>query len=333
MNYMENKKFLAYVLVDPNTKVPRYIGITTRTLKERFAGHMNDIINRPDLNKHKTAWFRKLAQGGQIPEIKQIAEFSNLEDLKQFERDYISKYKEKYKLINQTPGGDWVGEQAHSRESILKKKTTRPIVQYNCLGEKIAEFEITEDACREYGYNCASHITSCCKRKRHCAFGYIWRYKEEELGDLSDINPNSLDFNILVMYDSNGNRIKEFNSYTKAAKEIGDNSGGSNIAAVCRGLQKNCKGYNFQLEPKYVYFDTELYKNKVSTWHIPEHQKQSGIAIDQYDLNDNFIKRWVSISEASEKVYGTRNSRPRIKQCCEGKRESFKGYKWKISAL
>lgn len=329
---MKERKFLAYVLVDPNTQVPRYVGITTRTLKERFAGHMNDIINRPNLNSHKTAWFRKLAKGGQIPEIKQIAEFSNLEDLKEFEKEYIKKYKEKYKLINKTLGGDWYGETAHTRETILKKKTTRPIVQYNCLGEKIAEFEITEDACRVYGYPSASHITSCCRKKRHHAFGYIWRYKEDDLDDLSNINPNSLDFNILVMYDTKGNRIKEFNSYTKAAKEIGDNSGGSNITAVCRGLQKHCKGFSFQLEPKYVYFDTNLYKEKTSGWHIPKHQKINGLSVDQYDLTGKFIQKWNSVSEAAEKVYGTRNSRPRIKECYEGKRSDFKGYKWKLSA-
>ena len=32
-------------------------------------------------------------QGGQLPEIKQIAEFDNEADMKQFERDYIKKYK------------------------------------------------------------------------------------------------------------------------------------------------------------------------------------------------------------------------------------------------
>ena len=48
-----------------------------------------------------------------------------------------------------TPGGDWIGEHAHTRETIIKKSNTRAVVQYNILGEKIAEYEIMEDVMRE----------------------------------------------------------------------------------------------------------------------------------------------------------------------------------------
>ena len=41
--------------------------------------------------------------------------------------DYISKYKDKYNLINQTIGGDYPGFLIHSRESILKKSNTRAV--------------------------------------------------------------------------------------------------------------------------------------------------------------------------------------------------------------
>ena len=47
------KKFKAYVLIDPITEIPRYVGVTTRGVNQRFSGHMNDINNRPELNKHK----------------------------------------------------------------------------------------------------------------------------------------------------------------------------------------------------------------------------------------------------------------------------------------
>ena len=59
--------------------------------------------------------------------------------MKQFEIEYIKLYKEEYQLINLTPGGDYFGLNAHSRETILKRKSTRQVVQYNILGEKIAE--------------------------------------------------------------------------------------------------------------------------------------------------------------------------------------------------
>lgn len=81
--------------------------------------------------------------------------------MKQFEIAYIKKYKIKYKLINQTEGGDHLGFRAYSRESILKRKATKAVVQYNVLGEKVAEYEIMEDIAREFHLKekACSHIT------------------------------------------------------------------------------------------------------------------------------------------------------------------------------
>ena len=62
------KKYKAYVLMDPENRIPRYVGITTK--------------NRPELNRHKTAWFKKLLKGGKMPIIEQIAEFDDVEEMK-----------------------------------------------------------------------------------------------------------------------------------------------------------------------------------------------------------------------------------------------------------
>ena len=78
----KEKKFLAYVLVDPNTNIPRYVGITTRSLHVRFLGHRNDIRNRPELNPHKTNWFKKLMKEDKLPIIQLVKECSNIEELK-----------------------------------------------------------------------------------------------------------------------------------------------------------------------------------------------------------------------------------------------------------
>jgi len=63
------KKYKAYVLMDPENRIPRYVGITTKPIKQRFAGHLSDIYNRPELNKYKTAWFKSLLKGGKMPII------------------------------------------------------------------------------------------------------------------------------------------------------------------------------------------------------------------------------------------------------------------------
>lgn len=331
------KKYKAYVLVDPITEIPRYIGITQRSLRERFSGHMSDIYNRPELNPHKTNWFKKLLKGGKIPRIEQIAEFDTEEEMKQFEIEYIKKYKETYKLINQTIGGDHLGFRSHTRESILKKKTTRAVTQYNILGEKIADYEIMEDIMRTLKLRdkACSHITQCCKGQRNQAYGYIWRYKGDELGDISNINPKSLYFNKLVQYDTKGNRIAEYDSYAKASEAIGDKSKGGNIASVVNGKQVSCKGYTFQVEPIYCYFNQELFDKVYSCAWSPDIKKfnKRGKTISQIDLNGNVVATYNSILAAAEAITGKpggSNARNCISNCCKDKTKTYKNFYWKL---
>lgn len=56
--------------------------------------------------------------------------------------------------------------------------------------------------------------------------------------------------------------------------------------------------------------------------HGKEHP--SSISVLQYDLKDNFIKRWDNIKEAEQalKLY-------HISNCCKGSRKTCGGYKWK----
>lgn len=327
------KKYKAYVLIDPESGIPRYVGITTKSIKQRFAGHLSDIYKRPELNKHKTAWFKKLLKGGKMPVIKQIAEFDSEEEMKQFEIDYISKYREKYKLINQTSGGDMPGFRTWSREAILKKEKTRAVEQYNILGEKIAEYEIIEDVGRTLNLKdkACSHVVQCCKGKRRHAYGYIWRYKGEPLGDISDINPKSLYFNKLVQYDLDGNRIAEYDSYKTASEAIGDKSKGGNIASVISGKQKSVKNFIFQVEPIYVYFNQNLFEEKYLNWKTnPRTTKSSQSSkIEQLDLDGNVIDTFTSMIGAATAVYGYESARAHISKCIKNPNLDFKGYKWR----
>jgi len=87
--------------------------------------------------------------------------------------DYIALYKQKYKLTNCTIGGDHCGERIHTRETILKRSTTRAVCQFNIFGEYLRTFEITEDAARYLNISSASKITMCCKGNREHSHGYI----------------------------------------------------------------------------------------------------------------------------------------------------------------
>lgn len=330
----KEKKFLAYVLVDPNTNIPRYVGITTRSLHVRFLGHMNDIRNRPELNPHKTNWFKKLMKEDKLPIIQLVKECSNIEELKQFEIDYIKKYKDEYNLINLTPGGDWVGAKAHSRETILKKKNTRAVVQYNILGEKIEEYEIMEDVMRamELREKACSHITQCCKGTRKYAYGYIWRYKGDPLGDISNINPRSLDLNYLVQYDPDtGERLGEFQTAKDAAESVGLTSTG-NLTSVIAGKQKTFGGYVWKIEPKFIYFDQKAFASLYSKSFLEKNRNTKGIKVKCYNLNNTLLGEYDSISQAAivyEGMVSEGAARNHIAKCCNNQEESYKGFKWK----
>ena len=57
-----------------------------------------------------------------------------------------------------------------------------------------------------------------------------------------------------------------------------------------------------------------------------KHAKTVSKPINQYDLQDNFIKQWNSMKEASETL---KLSRGNICLCCEGIRNKTGGYRWR----
>ena len=105
--------------------------------------------------------------------IEEIAILQNIDEAKQFEINYISMYKEEYKLTNCTPGGDMMPYRIRTRETIVNSKHTRKVDQYNIFGELLHTYDITEDGARALGIPSGSKITMCCKRKRDHAHGYI----------------------------------------------------------------------------------------------------------------------------------------------------------------
>ena len=58
--------------------------------------------------------------------------------------------------------------------------------------------------------------------------------------------------------------------------------------------------------------------------------KQSKIKpVYQYDLNGNFIKKWISASECKRNGF----NQGAISACCRGERNKHGGYKWSFEPL
>lgn len=59
--------------------------------------------------------------------------------------------------------------------------TAVPIQQFTLDGVFIQEFPSTTEAAQAMGLYNGSHITECCRGKRHKCSGYIWKYKNQKV--------------------------------------------------------------------------------------------------------------------------------------------------------
>lgn len=66
-------------------------------------------------------------------------------------------------------------------------------------------------------------------------------------------------------------------------------------------------------------------KHKISI-ACKEAYKTKGVHVSQYDLNNNFIQHFISITEASKQ---TNADRSHIRKCCNGARHTANGFKWR----
>jgi group I intron endonuclease len=122
----------------------------------------------------------------------------------------------------------------------------------------------------------------------------------------------------VIMLDLNGNFEREFKNIKEAAIFI--NSITTPICNVINGKAKTCKNHIFILKENYD-------KNK-----IEKISKGCTVKVYQYDKNMNFIKEFLSFTEA-EKELGIKGANSNISACCKGKVKSAYGYIWKYEKL
>lgn len=60
-----------------------------------------------------------------------------------------------------------------------KKLKSKPVIQYDIDGNYIATYNSVSEICRLYNYSQGA-ISNVCRNERSKAYGYIWKYKQEE---------------------------------------------------------------------------------------------------------------------------------------------------------
>jgi len=112
----------------------------------------------------------------------------------------------------------------------------------------------------------------------------------------------------VYQFNKQGKLLNIFNS-TKEASII-TNTPFEGIKKCLRGLYKTSNNYHWS-------------KDKTFKWKKRNHNAKKVL---QYDLNNNFIKEFESISKASKILKIQRNS---IKNCCQNKQKTAGKFKWK----
>jgi len=283
----------------------QYIGQTVRTIEERWKEHKrNSKLNRNNLylytamNKYKVANFN----------IKFVNKYANydyqslLDELNNAEIKYISKYNTlKPNGYNMCIGGN----------NLINTFVEKPVVQYDINYNILHIYSSVSDAARKNHLQQAD-ISNCCNGKKVKTVGnYIWSFQNEEIKNDIHIQKTQV-----CQYDKTGNLIKIFNSVKEAENE----TCASSISDVCKGKAKTSGGFVW----RYIGDSFDLYSIKY-IYHPCKYSKRT-VSVEQYNLNDKFIKVYKSVADAGRATgIGSYN----IIASIHGKQKTAGGFIWK----
>lgn len=117
----------------------------------------------------------------------------------------------------------------------------------------------------------------------------------------------------ILQYTLNGTFVREFKNAQEAAKAVGCTY--NNIISVANGKTNSAGGY--------------YWKKKKDTTEVVIPKNKRKKAIDQLDMEGNYIASWESAAIAA-KTLGAEYSVKGISKCCIGDLKSYKNYKWRF---
>lgn len=205
-----------------------YVGSTTITFKKRLSIHYLDLVNNNHCNTTLTRCFNKYKDNiiFEIIEIINKEELHNILIREQYWIDFYNSYHEGYNEVQFA--GHTTGFKMP--EEIVEKRRKK-YLQYNLNGDFIKEWNSLTDIVKEFGGFASKDVL---KDSFHSAYGYLWRYKLDNNYFLKiDSYKDKTAYKIL-MYDSEGNFVKEYNSLLEAAKHLNVDTGN-----ISRALKKD----------------------------------------------------------------------------------------------
>lgn len=280
----------------------RYIGITGRSVEQRWCNGNGYYGN--------THFYSAIKKYG-WDNFEHIILFSHLseEEACALERKYIEQYKtaDPDYGYNIALGGNGVGR--CSEETKRKISESHKGMTYSDeTKRKISESRIGEKNWR-YGKSLSDET-----KKKISEANRGKKLSEEackKIGFAHSIKTHQ--------YDKDGIYIQSFNSAHEAERCLSIDA--DCIQHCCTGKHKTSGGYIWR-------YDDCNHKEFVNLSNEEVLTTRRFHSVNQYDTDDNLINTYESVNDAERKTgYG----RHYIMDACKGKRETYKGYKWKFA--
>lgn len=224
---MTSKVFYVYLLIDPNTNQPFYVG---KGRDDRMLYHERAATrNYADATKpHHERIKQILASGRNVVYRKVLVNAT--------EKQAYSKERQLGKHYGRICNGTGILLNISTCGS-RGGKTEKPVSQYTLEGVHVADFESAKVASEQvHGAN-RSYITQVAKGRRRSAGGYLWTYKGELVPKFNkEYYSPVIQFNVETK-----KRINVFRSMTEAQKVTGIEL--HNISEACRGNSRSAGGY------------------------------------------------------------------------------------------
>lgn len=285
----------------------KYIGQTHTTPSIRWSGHKNQINNHERTDKLHNAMYKYGIENFNYEVLEFLSSKTKrdlISILDEKEIYYIEKFDTYYNGYNATKGGRG-GAEHHMRS----------VVQYDLYGNKIQVYESIQYLTNSF--DSVSVIYDCCSGKCKYAYGYIWRYAEDDISKY-DL-PNELEIRKSIITERAKNKIKQFTWNGELIAIFDNATSASNATGIKREIIVNsCSGHK-------VFGGRYIWRFFEDNFEDLKHTRSKLIPVNQYSLDDKFINTFISTRDAAR---CNNMSYQTINGVCRKIKKTSGGYKW-----
>lgn len=179
------------------------------------------------------------------------------------------------------------------------------IYQFDSSGNEIAKYNTASEIAEKL--NISINFANEAISKKIPAKGYFFTKTPSKIFDIIKTHQDKVSRMVdgcVSIYDLNGNIVKTFRTLTEVSRYI---------SVTPKSIKQAINNASIINNYRIAYGFKETYSKNTT----------AGVQIDQFDLNNNFIKRWNTISECAKE-------HPKVRLVLSGVRQHTHGYTFKI---